>query len=322
MRDALLADLSELPYEIITTIDARVKNDATGHEHSSAGLQANIHAACRAIERDDDVWTIWKDLIAQVDAVLVIAPETDGVLLKFAQLTLSLGKIWLGCGKDAIEICGNKLKTYEFLRKNNVPVPTFTWQSFCAYEQEYPNTLFAKGNKYVAKPIDGAGCEDTFLFGGFDDLRHFMAPTQIKNRQKSHIIQYFIKGQPASLVMLCKNGQAHLLCCNRQLIQQQNKQLLFKGVEINGYAAHWQVFDNIAKHLAIWLPSLNGLVGVDIVFDETLACIIEINPRLTTSYAGLREAIGANPAELIINTMTDPDFKWPALQQNIVNIHV
>ena len=30
--------------------------------------------------------------------------------------------------------------------------------------------------------------------------------------------------------------------------------------------------------------------------------LVEINPRLTTSYAGLKSALGVNPADLILQT--------------------
>jgi predicted ATP-grasp superfamily ATP-dependent carboligase len=50
--------------------------------------------------------------------------------------------------------------------------------------------------------------------------------------------------------------------------------------------------------------------------------VVEINPRLTTSYVGLREAIGVNPAELIIKTLTQPRYRWPKLQHNQVQIDV
>jgi tyramine---L-glutamate ligase len=313
MRDALLRDLSELPYEIITTIDARVKNDA---------LEANIHAAYRAVPIKDNAWQVWQDLISECDAVLVIAPETDGILLKFAQLTQDLGKVWLGCSLDAIEVTSNKLKTYEFLKAHDIPVPTFTWQQFSDYEEKQPNVLFANGGKCVVKPIDGAGCEDTYVFGSLEKITKFMTPIHIKNRQKSHIIQMFCAGMPASFVMLCVNGQAHLLCCSRQNIQEKNNQLLFKGVEINGFAQHWQVFDTIAQYLASKMPGLHGLVGVDVVVGEKAVNVIEINSRITTSYVGLRRAMGVNPAQLLIDAIETPNFQLPKIQKKVVTIHV
>ena len=69
MRDALLRDLNELPYEISTSIDARL-------------AKPTLCSECVVIEKNDDVWDIWQKQIAAADAVFMIAPETDGILQK------------------------------------------------------------------------------------------------------------------------------------------------------------------------------------------------------------------------------------------------
>jgi tyramine---L-glutamate ligase len=304
MRDALLRDLAELPYDIMTTNDAR--------------LPASIHKACRAIAANENAWDVWAELIETCDAVLVIAPETDGILLKFAQLTHDLGKLWLGCSLDAIEICGDKLKTNEFLHTQGAPTPTFTLESFLSYENQDPNLLFKHGQHYVAKPRFGAGCEDTQVFAEMESLVKFMR----HHRVNSHVIQLYIEGQHASFNMLCKQGQTWLLSANQQLITETNGQLQFSGVLVNGFAQHKAVFTSIAESLAAWLPGLNGLVGVDIVFTEKMASIIEINPRLTTSYVGLGESIGHNPAKLLLDCLLQAEFSLPKLKHKLVEIHV
>ena len=85
---------------------------------------------------------------------------------------------------------------------------------------------------------------------------------------------------------------------------------------------YWPQFEFIANRIAQTLPDLAGYVGIDVIVDDDEIIVVEINPRLTTSYIGLRESIGANPAELIINTLTQPDFVWPSLQRNLVIINV
>jgi predicted ATP-grasp superfamily ATP-dependent carboligase len=48
------------------------------------------------------------------------------------------------------------------------------------------------------------------------------------------------------------------------------------------------------------LPGLRGYVGVDVVLTRSEAVVIEVNPRLTTAYLGVRSAIGANVAALAL----------------------
>src|SRR5690606_21127135 len=54
------------------------------------------------------------------------------------------------------------------------------------------------------------------------------------------------------------------------------------------------------------LPAAIGYVGVDLVLgaadDGSRDVVIEVNPRLTTSYLGLRDAVKINLAELILQT--------------------
>lgn len=47
------------------------------------------------------------------------------------------------------------------------------------------------------------------------------------------------------------------------------------------------------------LPGLRGHVGVDLVAAPDRCVVIEVNPRLTTSYVGLRRVLRANLAELV-----------------------
>ena len=47
------------------------------------------------------------------------------------------------------------------------------------------------------------------------------------------------------------------------------------------------------------IPGLTGYVGVDLVLTEDSALLIEINPRLTTSYIALRQVTPVNLAKAI-----------------------
>ena len=52
-------------------------------------------------------------------------------------------------------------------------------------------------------------------------------------------------------------------------------------------------------------PGLRGYVGVDMLLTERESYTIEINPRLTTSYVGLRQVIDINLAEAIWHACCD-----------------
>ena len=48
------------------------------------------------------------------------------------------------------------------------------------------------------------------------------------------------------------------------------------------------------------IPGLRGYVGVDMVLTESEAVVIEVNPRLTTAYLGVRAALEENVAALAL----------------------
>ena len=299
MRDALLHDLSTLPYEISTTTDVRIESPVIGK---------NI-----TVHSHDDVWKIWSEQIDAVDAVWLIAPETDGVLQRLTATAIKKGKLVIGCGANAINVTSEKLATYHMLQQAGIPtIPTYMAENW----PQLPG-------QWLVKPNNGAGCEDTILFNKADDLADWLK--LYPRKKESHVIQPYQQGIPASISCVMHNGTAQLLSCNKQMISIENNQLSFAGSQINGMRDFWQPFESIARQIAAIDSGLNGYVGIDVIVnvqERNQITVVEINPRLTTSYAGLAEAIGNNPAELIINTLTQPDFMWPELKRHVVDIHV
>ena len=299
MRDALLQDLADLSYEVSTTVDSR--------------LSPPTHCAYLTMHADEDIWKIWQQQMQVVDAVFLIAPETDNLLHYLTQMATLKGKLVLGCGLDAIDITSNKMATYLALKRTGITtIATFTVEHWIKHE------ALKKNVAWLAKPNDGAGCEATVSFGDAENLMHWLTHNKKHN---SHIIQPFQVGTPASISCVMHQGRAQVLSCNRQIIEINQHTLSFKGVIVNGMREYWQAFESIASQIASAFLSLAGYVGIDVIVNENTVFVVEINPRLTTSYVGLHEATGQNPAKLIINTLTQPDYQWPNLQQNVVTIH-
>jgi tyramine---L-glutamate ligase len=296
MRDALLRDLSELKYEISSSVDARLR------------MPENC-AECVVVQADDDVWQIWKAQIRASDAVFIIAPETDGTLHYLTQMAGLESALVLGCGLASIAITSDKMATYLALEAAGIAtIPTYTFEN-------WPKSHWI----WLAKPNDGAGCSDTACFNNADDLQYWI---ERNDKQLTHVIQAYQPGDAASISCVMKKGKVHVLSCNTQEIEINNHMVSYKGGIVNGMREHWQAFELVANQVAKALPDLAGYVGIDVIVDNDEVIVVEINPRLTTSYIALHEATGKNPAELIINTLTNPRAKWPKLLQNQVRIDV
>jgi predicted ATP-grasp superfamily ATP-dependent carboligase len=302
MRNSLLQDLSELPYEISTTYDARF--------HAP-----ELCANCIPVNKNDDVWQIWQTQMQAADAVWLIAPETDGILKKLTQMAEKpklnglRGPLVVGCGLASIEVASKKMATYLTLHAAGIPnIATYTFE----------NWIRANGS-WLAKPNDGVGCSDIVCFNNPDDLESWM---EANHKQMTHVIQPFQPGDAGSISCVMQHGKARLLSCNTQHIEMDHHLLSYTGGVINGLRDYWPHLELIANKIAQALPSLAGYVGIDVIVDGDEVIVVEINPRLTTAYIGLHESIGANPAELIINTLAQPDYRWPTLQRNPVSINV
>jgi tyramine---L-glutamate ligase len=302
MRDALLKDFLRLPYQILTTVDSRLIRPV----HCDDVL---------VISSANNVWDVWSDVIRTADAVWFIAPETDGCLAKMTALALKYNKVVIGCGLNAIQVFSSKLATYQHLKLAKVAtIETYLYQ----------NWNKAVGLSWLAKPDDGAGCEETVCFETAEELERWLLN---HDKQDSHVIQPYIPGDAASISCVMHKGRAHLLSCNQQLITMENNTFGYKGCVVNGMCNYWEAFDVLANKIAQSKPDLAGYVGIDVIVNhqgnaECNMIVVEINPRLTTSYVALSEAIGHNPTALIMQTLTEDDYVWPVLNKNKVRLNV
>jgi predicted ATP-grasp superfamily ATP-dependent carboligase len=78
----------------------------------------------------------------------------------------------------------------------------------------------------------------------------------------------------------------------------------------------------LADDIARALPGLWGYCGVDFVETSAGPIVIEVNPRLTTSYTGLHRAIGINSAQLVLELPGSLDAAETERRAGAVEIEV
>lgn len=321
MRDALLSDFSAIAdVEIVTTYDARL-SPPTGHIEQATGIDNSVNAH-----------EIWQSMLQACDAALVVAPETNGVLSSLTQMVEAAGVKNFGCSQRAVDIASNKYDTFQLLKNADIlTIATYTTREFLQPDF-HENKSFNSG--YVAKPNDGAGCEDTVYCDDMVALQTWLRHNQDVNLdlakyQDSYIVQPYQKGTPASISMLCKHGKAWVLSCNQQTIEikaskihataiqtaQSGETLIqYKGCRVNGLSMHYDAFTTLADSIAAAMPDLHGYIGVDVIINDEDIYVVEINPRITTSYIGLRESLNYNPAKLLL------DLAWPGSSDATFNL--
>jgi tyramine---L-glutamate ligase len=240
-----------------------------------------------AATADDRV--VWQN----ADAIWPIAPETGGLLEEATRRILRAGRLLLGSRLDALAIARSKIATARRLAAHGLPVvPTI------ALSDQPPRAE----QGWVVKPDDGAGATDTYFLPDAERLRDWRAP----HRESPWVVQPFIPGTATSLTILAQDGQGWLLSCNLQRVDCRNGAFAYRGGVVGGAEARRAVFEPLALDIVRALPGLWGLVGVDLIDRPEGPLVLEVNPRLTTSYVGLARSLGLNPAALVLALQERP----------------
>lgn len=230
-------------------------------------------------------------LAKSADWSLVIAPETGGELERLARLVLSVGGKLLGPSPGAIAYTGDKLWLGERWEWLGIPTPA----SF-VFGMEFHFPL-------VCKPRDGCGSEGTYLVSNHCELTA-LPP------DNDRLIQEFVPGQPASVAFLVGPEQTIPLLPTFQHLSDDGRfRYLGGSLPIPSELAERAV--RLGSQAVACVPGLFGYVGVDLVLGERDVAI-EINPRLTTSYVGLRTLAETNLASAMLDVCEGRpvELKW------------
>lgn len=273
MLRALVDDLTAIPgIEVTVMRDLRLKDD----------LPAKVLAV-----GSGQFDAVFRLAMRECDAAWPIAPEQDGILTRITGEIMACGRTLLGNRLDAVTIATSKHATADVLARAGIPV-------IPVYRSE--RELAPGVHEIVVKPDDGAGCQDTHFFDDRAKLREWLSAHPGEKR----IFQHYVRGEARSLSLLCCAGKARVLACNRQVVNLEEGAFRFAGVSVNALADSGGRYALLAARIARALPGLWGYCGVDFMETDAGAVVVEVNPRLTTSYVGLRKAIRRNPAQLVL----------------------
>ncbi len=247
----------------------------------------DIHSAA---QHEDEIGR----LAGKSDYTLLIAPEFDDLLLTTARLVASQGGRLLSAGADLVELAADKQRTAERLAAAGVPVPMSVRLE--ADQEKLPADFSYPA---VLKPIHGAGSQHTLLVAGSsDEPPAFPWPRRLEK---------FCPGVPASVAFLCGPMGVRALPPCRQHLTRDGRFTYMGGSLINEPALARRA-TALARQAIDTLISPHGYLGVDLVLgnDPNGAedVVIEINPRVTTSYVGLRAAAVGNLAQAMIDVAT------------------
>jgi predicted ATP-grasp superfamily ATP-dependent carboligase len=266
---------------------------------------------CRRIRAQDED-TAFRECAQQADYSLIIAPEFQDILRSRTRWAEELGGKLLGSSSAGVQLTADKLALARFLQKRGVPTP----ESFPFHGGEtVPGPLFPM----VLKPRYGAGSQATFLVERPDELRSCMNEARAEGWAGEMVMQRFVPGRSASVAFLAgRNCLQPLLASSQSLSQDGRFRYQGGSVPLPPDLAERAV--RVARPAVKAVHGLRGYVGVDMILGDTGSdCVIEINPRVTTSYIGLRAVAETNLAGTWIGIATGKPTPRPTWRCCIAN---
>jgi predicted ATP-grasp superfamily ATP-dependent carboligase len=243
----------------------------------------------------------------ECDAAVVIAPAFCDLLRGIVDTLEQNGIRLLSPPHYFVAIASHKIDTYGLL-KDYVRMPR-TAQVRCSCDGRLPPGLCYP---LIIKPIDGCGSDGVQLLRSEDDLIDWSFMSEYLD---DVAMQDFVLGLATSVAVLCGPGGLHPLpACTQRLSDDGRFQYL--GGECPLQPGLARRAEKLARQALHGLQTECGYVGLDLVLGEaedgSQDYLIEINPRLTTSYVGLRALSNTNLAQAMLDVAQgrEPQFDW------------
>ena len=279
MVSSLVRDLEASPHVKAVTLirDARL---------SCAGFPGEVKIV-KVNSEDDAQNALLRELesLGTDDAYWPIAPEEDARLETLCAMGERASCHLLNSSPTAVRIFASKFETARLLPQDIACIPT--WRTVSDIPADFRN--WSAG--YVVKPDTGAGGDGFRRVDTVDAACGAM--------RDGDIVQPYIEGRAMSVSLACGKGRFAVLSFNEQHLHKDSGRLrrCTVGCPIPNSLSE------LMLHLSVVMSGVGAAayVGVDLIETaEHEYTVVEVNPRLTTSYSGIRAACGFNPVDYIV----------------------
>jgi len=247
-----------------------------------------------------------KKAAESADAAYVIAPESSHLLQSIVECVENTGTLSLNCESSAIKHVSDKTALSRRTKQLGLDFPKTVTFNANDYTQETsrinPRDI---GYPMIIKPGKGAGCNGISLVQNETHIDEAVRKAKTETATTNITAQEFVEGIPISVSLVSIGPKALPVSLNLQnvTLAPPNGCSTYNGglipfehpLRSKAFAA--------AKRLIESFGNLRGYMGVDMVLTAEKAFVIEVNPRLTTSYVGLRKTVNFNLAQAIIDSV-------------------
>lgn len=284
MRDALVTDLRLAGQHVTVLGDTRLNQNPIQQ-----------HATCVSVCDTASFHVAFARAVANVDLAWLIAPESGGAYQQIARQAEAEVQL-VSPSADFASLAGHKQATSDFLIERGIASPRGrTW----SVGQPIPDLK----SPLVIKPNDGAGSRGVQRLHHQDQSGHEYNPLNV-DAGAVYRVEEWIEGPSFSVAMLgCSRGFVVLEPCRQQI--SCDGSFRYQGGRLPVESPQRELLLETATCVAQVLPQWQGFIGLDIILSPTGAVVIEINPRLTTSYVGLRRFYRENLAKTVVDSLCE-----------------
>lgn len=303
MLEAVVTDLLRISD---CTVTACVQESLPAASHLFQQASHSQRLQMVHVSQPDEEQAHFERACQQADVVWVIAPEFDELLVSRTRRALQSGRHVVGPGLNTIQLTADKWQLFAFLSESGLPtIPTFLLKD--------EEAVAAAAFPCLMKHRFGAGGLGLQTLNGLEEWRK--SRHTYAERYSDFIMQPFVSGRALSTVVLADAERREIFPMGEQRISWES------GFEYQGGVIPAELDQNVThsireliSRVCDLLPGLVGYVGFDILLpdsDPGTPLIVEINPRLTTSYVGYRRLTPDNLAERTVKGNAGfPALRW------------
>lgn len=311
MWNAVVSDLVACGYEVSSVIDPQVRQRMEMNCQSLPLHKVNLTDFDVALSLEEN----WSNASVDADRVVVIAPEIDGILVNTIKYLRSKKYAVVSPSLHFLRVASDKWLTVQALGEH-IQQPK-TW---LASEIDNLNNLVDTPELgFVLKPRDGCGGGGCKRIENWEQLKETIYSLDIP---KQWIVQKRCIGKHCSVAMLVDEyGTCRVVGATEQLLRFDESGFQYLGARGPLAKNDLEGMENWCQQVLALIPGALGWIGVDYIdteqssfpYHETapvdigrseMYCsnrtLIEINPRLTTSYLLYRQVYGPKLVEGLI----------------------
>lgn len=284
MWRGLVEDLAALPSTTVVTL---LGSPWREHQPTSSAIDVRL-VDLTGDDSANAVEACWQTLLEESDQALIIAPEIGGLLSRLVATCPSSMRLW-NCRPATVDLCTDKLQLADWLTARGLrTIPTI--------QEDWTTPPGKKEFPCVVKPRDGAG---SHLVRRIDGIQDWTAVRDEYRAQSSPpaLRQPSIRGKNCSIAGWFGETIVDWLPIAEQRLSDDGRFTYLGGeipAKLTPDEAH--AVQSLANEVARQMSGLRGYVGFDVLMDtEGQAVLVEINPRLTSSYNGYRRLWSSSP---------------------------